>query len=73
MPSAVFVFASRRNREYMSFDPNLALVAFVTCGVGYVMIVAGVQKSALEWKRRRRVCPSCGRAIDTRVCRVCTG
>jgi hypothetical protein len=57
----------------MTLDPNVAFIAFVTCGVGYVMTVAGIQKSALEWKRRRRVCPSCGRSIETRVCSVCSG
>jgi hypothetical protein len=33
----------------------------------YVMMVAGVEKRALEWKRQRRTCPSCGR--DARNCR----
>jgi recombinational DNA repair protein RecR len=56
----------------MTLDPNTAFIAILTCGVGYVMTVAGIQKSALEWKRRRRVCPSCGRAIEERVCSVCT-
>jgi hypothetical protein len=53
----------------MHLDPNMALVAAVTCGIGYLMIVAGLSKSALELKRRRRVCPSCGRLIQARVCR----
>jgi hypothetical protein len=57
----------------MTLDPNIAFIALVTCGVGYVMTVAGIQKSALEWKRRRRVCPSCGRSIEARVCSVCSG
>jgi hypothetical protein len=52
----------------MTIDPHIALLAVVTLGVGYVMALAGVQKSALEWRRRRRVCPSCGRHIETRVC-----
>jgi hypothetical protein len=30
-------------------------------GVGYVMLYAGTTKNALEWKRKRHVCPSCGR------------
>ena len=37
-------------------------------GVGYLMIVSGVLKNALEWKRRRRICPSCGREIHGRTC-----
>lgn len=55
----------------MHLDPQIALLGIVTCGVGYVMALAGVQKSALEWRRRKRTCPSCGRAIQTRVCRAC--
>ncbi len=52
----------------MHVEPQLALLAILTCGVGYAMTIAGVQKSALEWKRRRRICPSCGRHIQARVC-----
>jgi hypothetical protein len=54
-------------------DPHVALITLLTLGVGYVMTQAGLQKSALEWRRRYRVCPSCGRAIDARTCRACTG
>ena len=54
-------------------DPHVALVTVLTLGIGFVMTLAGLQKSALEWRRRYRVCPSCGRAIDARICRSCTG
>jgi hypothetical protein len=57
----------------MHLDANVALVAAVTCGIGYLMIVAGLSKRALELKRRQRICPSCGRQIQARVCRACTG
>ena len=57
----------------MQLDPNIALVAALTCGVGYLMIIAGLNKSALELKRRHHVCPSCGRRIQARVCHACTG
>ena len=56
----------------MHFDPNIALLGTVTCGIGYLMTVAGLSKSALELRRRQRVCPSCGREIQARVCRACT-
>jgi len=56
----------------MDLDPNIALLVAVTCGVGYLMTVAGLGKSALELKRRHRVCPSCGRRIQARVCRACS-
>ena len=47
---------------------HIALFAVITLGVGYVMTLAGLQKSALEWRRRRRTCPSCGRQIVARTC-----
>jgi hypothetical protein len=56
----------------MEFDPNTALLAILTTGVGYLMVVAGLHKSMLEWRRSTRSCPSCGRAISQRVCMHCT-
>jgi hypothetical protein len=41
---------------------------FSTTGIGYLMVKAGLGKHALERRRRRRVCPSCGREIHGRVC-----
>jgi ribosomal protein L37AE/L43A len=57
----------------MQLDLDITVAAAVTWGVGYVMVLAGLHKSALEWRRRRRTCPSCGRAIRARVCSVCAG
>ena len=57
----------------MHLDPNIALVVALTCGIGYLMVLAGLRKNALELRRRHRVCPSCGRRIQARVCRACTG
>jgi hypothetical protein len=54
----------------MAFDPHTATLAVLTLGIGSVMAVAGLQKHALELKRRR--CPSCGRQIDARVCSTCS-
>jgi NADH pyrophosphatase NudC (nudix superfamily) len=56
----------------MQLHMHLVFLAVVTLAVGYVMTVAGLQKSALEWKRRRRICPSCGHEIQARVCSTCT-
>jgi hypothetical protein len=56
----------------MTFDPHLAALAVATLGVGWLMAVAGLQKSALELKKRRRRCPSCGRYIQARVCSSCS-
>jgi hypothetical protein len=55
----------------MELEPNIAVLAVVTLTVGYLMALAGIHKSALEWKRRRRICPSCGRLITARVCSAC--
>ena len=41
----------------MHLDPNIALLATITCGIGYLMTVAGLSKRALELRRRQRVCP----------------
>jgi formate dehydrogenase maturation protein FdhE len=53
----------------MSLDPQI--LATATLGAGWLMTVAGLQKSALEPKKRKRVCPSCGRQIRARVCGAC--
>jgi hypothetical protein len=55
----------------MHLDPHIAIAIVSTLGAGWLMMTAGLQKSALEHRRRRRVCPSCGRHIDARVCSSC--
>jgi hypothetical protein len=52
----------------MTVDPQLALSAAMLMAVGWTMLFAGTKKHMLELKQRRRVCPSCGRTIDGRVC-----
>jgi hypothetical protein len=47
------------------------ITLFACTGAAVWMALAGVQKNALEWRRRRRTCPSCGRAIEGRVCAKC--
>ena len=49
------------NRHEMILDLHIAVQLVLVMGVGYVMAHAGVSKNALEWKRRRRNCPTCGR------------
>jgi hypothetical protein len=56
----------------MHFDPNIAILAVLTSGVGYLMVASGVHKSLLEWRRSSRLCPSCGRVLTARVCTFCT-
>ena len=55
----------------MTLDPHVVTLAAATLGAGWLMALAGIQKSALEWRRRRRICPSCGREIQARVCSSC--
>jgi recombinational DNA repair protein RecR len=53
------------------FNLHVATIAIVTLAVGWLMMVAGLQKSALELRKRRRTCPSCGKLIESRVCSSC--
>jgi hypothetical protein len=57
----------------MHLDPHVAIAAVSTLGAAWLMITAGLQKSVLERRQRRRVCPSCGRVIQARVCSSCAG
>ncbi|HEX6952984.1 MAG TPA: hypothetical protein VF124_09330 [Gaiellaceae bacterium] len=57
----------------MHLDPHVAIAAVSTLAAAWLMITAGLQKNALERRRQRRVCPSCGRAIQARVCTTCAG
>jgi len=57
----------------MTIHLHIVTIAILTIGIGWMMMTAGVQKSALEWRRRRRICPSCGREIHARVCDACAG
>jgi NADH pyrophosphatase NudC (nudix superfamily) len=52
----------------MTPEPHLMILLVSTAGVGVLMSFAGLQKSALEWKRRRRICPSCGHERRGRRC-----
>ncbi len=54
----------------MTFDPQIAILVALFMAVGWTMTFAGVKKNVLEHKQRRRVCPSCGRAIHGRVCQA---
>ena len=52
----------------MYADPHMAVLVASITGVGLLMSLAGLQKSALEWKRRRRICPSCSHELRGRTC-----
>ena len=56
----------------MTLDHHVATLAVTTLGIGWMMAVVGLKKSALELRHRDRRCPSCGRHIKARVCANCT-
>jgi hypothetical protein len=49
--------------------PQLIYGFLIAAGAAYLMIVAGMSKSALEPRRARRICPSCGLAMRDCSCR----
>ena len=51
-----------------TYDPQIMTLAAITTLVGWLMIQSGLSKSALELKRRRKICPSCGRHLETCGC-----
>ncbi|MGB2953708.1 MAG: hypothetical protein WBB74_10025 [Gaiellaceae bacterium] len=49
--------------------PHLAVILAATTVAGFLMVVSGLHKRALERRRRRpRFCPSCGRRLETCGC-----
>jgi hypothetical protein len=50
---------------------QLAAITALTSGAGYLMVASGLYKGLLRRTRAGRICPSCGRELDARVCRVC--
>jgi hypothetical protein len=52
----------------MAFDPHVAALMLSTATAGLLMALAGVTKNGLEWRRRRRICPSCGRVLRGDAC-----
>ena len=52
----------------MAVDPQLATLAALTMAIGWTMLYSGLAKRMFEPKRRRRICPSCGREIAGAVC-----
>jgi NADH pyrophosphatase NudC (nudix superfamily) len=51
-----------------ALDPHIAVLFATSSAVGFLMMMAGVGKSALEWRQRRRTCPSCGRHLQRGAC-----
>ena len=45
----------------MTLDPDATLVMALVSVAGWLMMRAGLAKNGLELRRKRHVCPSCGR------------
>jgi hypothetical protein len=58
-------------KEMTSLDPHLVAVLLATGVAGVLMTMSGVQKSLLDW-RRRRICPGCGRPLAHGRCGCCS-
>ena len=51
-----------------TIDIHTATLIVLVCAIGWLMAYAGLGKNALEQRRRRRVCPSCGRNAESCGC-----
>jgi RNase P subunit RPR2 len=47
----------------VDMDAHSLTLGIATLIVGALMAISGLEKHALEWKHRRRICPSCGRTL----------
>ena len=57
-----------REPKTMSLDPHVAVLLLSTTAAGLMMSIAGLRKNGLEFRQRRRICPSCGRQLRGSVC-----
>jgi hypothetical protein len=54
----------------MAIDPHALALGVTTLCAGVLMTFSGMQKSVLDWKNSRRLCPSCGRRLKSGcICR----
>jgi len=52
----------------MTPEADPLVIATLVMAAVWTMAYAGIRKHALELKRRKRRCPSCGREIGGRTC-----
>lgn len=52
----------------MTLAPQFVTYAVLSMLVGWLMTLVGLGKRGIEWRERRRVCPSCGRQIESHIC-----
>lgn len=56
----------------MTLSFHVAMLVILTIGIGWMMMKAGLQKSALERRHTQRICPACGRELHGRLCPHCS-
>jgi len=56
--------AGIRHKTHMQLDPHVVLILALASVAAWLMMQAGLAKNALELRRKRYVCPSCGRHDD---------
>jgi hypothetical protein len=54
-----------------TLTPQLAMLAVITTGIGFVMIRLGLGQGQLRLRRAERRCPACGRLVHGRICPNC--
>jgi hypothetical protein len=50
----------------LPIDPHVELLMALASAAAWLMMKAGLAKNLLEPKRRRKICPSCGRVDGCR-------
>ena len=56
----------------MRLNPEFALTAIVTAGVGVAMVRMGLRKGLFEARVDSRRCPSCDQIVRARHCPRCS-
>ena len=51
----------RLRRPAVTMDPHVELMMALASGAAWLMMRAGLAKNMLELKRKRTLCPSCGK------------
>jgi hypothetical protein len=54
-----------------TLTPQLAMLAVITTGIGFVMMRMGLGQGLLRLRRVNRRCPACGRLVQGRSCSHC--
>jgi hypothetical protein len=55
----------------MNETSQLAVTYAVTTAAGFWLVLSGVHKRLLAWRRESHRCPCCGRIARSRVCERC--